>query len=134
MPEPKRGTGRNGAGTATRPLGQETVPAAEGEGSLEAHRSRASPVHEAGKIIGRFCAHSKEAGKYKKEDRRKLERLMLGQALLPLFHAAECEERKFVSDLTRKIAESKNSRTLVQTVVHEIARFYEFTKRVDLQD
>jgi putative methionine-R-sulfoxide reductase with GAF domain len=84
------------------------------------------PVQEGGKVIGGFCVQSKEVGKYKKEDRRKLERLMLGQALLPVFHAAECEERKFVSNLTRKIAESKNSATLAQTVVHEIARFYEF--------
>jgi GAF domain-containing protein len=84
------------------------------------------PVWEGGDVIGGFCVQSKEVGTYKKEDRRKLELLMLGQAMLPVFHAADREERNFVSGLVTKIAASRDFQELARTVVDEIARFYEF--------
>src|SRR5262249_21987982 len=72
------------------------------------------------------CLHSKEAGKYQEEHRRKLERLMLGQVMLSVFHGAEFEERGFISCLLTKIAGSKDFRELARTVVTEIADFYKF--------
>jgi GAF domain-containing protein len=84
------------------------------------------PVQERGKVIGGICVQSKEKGKYKEEDRRTLERLMLGQALPPVFHAVEGEGDDFVSGLVTKIATSKDFQELARIVVEEIARFYEF--------
>src|SRR5262249_3877015 len=82
------------------------------------------PVQEGGKVVGGLCLHSKEAGKYQEEHRRKLERLMLGQVMLSVFHGAEFEERGFISCLLTKIAGSKDFRELARTVVTEIADFY----------
>jgi GAF domain-containing protein len=84
------------------------------------------PVQEGGKVIGGICLQSKEAGKYKEQDRRNLERLMLGQVLLSVFHAAKYEESEFVSALLTKIADSKDFQELAKTVVQEIADFYKF--------
>lgn len=86
----------------------------------------ALPVYGGGRVVGGLCLYSKEEAKYGENDRRTLERLMVGQALLPVFHAADREERLFASDLVTKIAASRNSEELAQTVVEEIARFYGF--------
>jgi PAS domain S-box-containing protein len=84
------------------------------------------PVREGGRIIGALCLQSKQPGLYDREARRTLERLMLEQALLAVFHAAERAERDFVSDLVKKIAGSKDLQELARSVVTELARFYDF--------
>src|ERR1051325_4116438 len=84
------------------------------------------PVQEGGKVVGGLCLQSKKAGNYKEEDRRKLERLMLGQVMLSVFNAAKYKESEFVSGLLTKIAASKDFPELAHAVVKEIADFYEF--------
>jgi PAS domain S-box-containing protein len=84
------------------------------------------PVRQGGEIIGALCLQSKRRGLYGAETRRTLERLMLDQALLAVFHAAERAEREFVSGLERKIAGSQDHRELARTVVEALAAFYQF--------
>ena len=82
--------------------------------------------------VGRWKDHrgsmsqSKQPGTYNGEARKILERLMLQQALLAVFHAADSAERDFVSDLVREIAGSQDHQQLARTVVNELATFYEF--------
>jgi PAS domain S-box-containing protein len=84
------------------------------------------PVQEGGRIIGALCLQSKQQGIYGVETRRTLERLMLDQALLAVFRAAERAEHNFVSDLVKKIVGSQDHQELARTVVTELATFYGF--------
>src|SRR5262249_6105354 len=84
------------------------------------------PIAEAGRGIGAFCLQSTQKGIYDAETRRTLERLMLDQAVLAVFHAAERAQSDFVGELVKKIAGSQNLQELAGTVVAELARFYKF--------
>jgi putative methionine-R-sulfoxide reductase with GAF domain len=84
------------------------------------------PVREGGEIIGGLCLLSRRAGIYCGKTRETLERLMLHQALLAVFHAAERAEALFVGDLVKRIADSKDLRDLARTVVTGLARIYGF--------
>jgi putative methionine-R-sulfoxide reductase with GAF domain len=86
----------------------------------------ALPVGEGGEIKGGLCLLSHQAGIYNGETREILEHLMLDQALLAVFHAAERAETLFINDLVRKLADSKDLRDLGRTVVTGLARFYGF--------
>jgi PAS domain S-box-containing protein len=86
----------------------------------------ALPVREGGRIIGGICLLSRKRGIYDAETRKTLERLMLDQALLAVFHAAAGAERDFVGKLVRKVAASENHQHLARTVVRELAKFYKF--------
>jgi GAF domain-containing protein len=84
------------------------------------------PVRLGGEIKGGLCLLSKQRGIYGAETRGILECLTLDQALLSVFYAAERAEMQFVSDLVKKIADSKDLRDLARTVVTSLARFYAF--------
>lgn len=84
------------------------------------------PVREGGQIKGGLCLLSHLRDIYCKETREVLERLMLDQALLAVFHAAELAEVLFVNGLVKKIADAKDLRDLARTVVTDFARFYGF--------
>jgi putative methionine-R-sulfoxide reductase with GAF domain len=86
----------------------------------------ALPVREGGEIKGGICLLSQLRDIYCKETREVLERLMLDQALLAVFHAAERAETLFVSDLVKEIADAKDLRDLARTVVTDFGRFYGF--------
>jgi GAF domain-containing protein len=86
----------------------------------------ALPVREGGRIKGGLCLLSKKRGLYCAKTRDTLECLMLDQALLAVLHAWEREESFFVSDLVKRIAESKDLRDLARTAVTNLARFYAF--------
>jgi PAS domain-containing protein len=86
----------------------------------------ALPVQQHGDACGALVLYSKQKGQYNGEDRKKLERLMLGQALLPVLHAVDKEESDLVSGLMRKIATADTSKDLAQTVCEGIARAYGF--------
>jgi PAS domain S-box-containing protein len=84
------------------------------------------PIASRGQIIGGFCLASKKAGIYGRESRKILERLMLDQALVPLFSAIDAEENDFVNGLVKKIAGMEEMQAVAETVVSELAKFYEF--------
>jgi GAF domain-containing protein len=86
----------------------------------------ALPVREGGEIKGGLCLLSKQRGIYGAETRGTMEGLMLDQALLAVFHAAERADRLFVSDLIKKIADSKDLRDLARTAVTDLAHYYAF--------
>jgi putative methionine-R-sulfoxide reductase with GAF domain len=84
------------------------------------------PVQECGKVKGGLCLQSRQEAIYGAKDREALERLMLNQALLPLFHAAELAEREFVIKLVDELAASSDFKEIAQTAVKEIADSYGF--------
>jgi GAF domain-containing protein len=86
----------------------------------------ALPVLQRGDVRGGLVLYSKQKGRYNGEHRRKLERLMLGQSLLPVFHAADEEESDLISRLMKDIAAADTSKDLAETVVKGIACSYGF--------
>jgi GAF domain-containing protein len=86
----------------------------------------ALPVQEGGQIKGGLCLLSKKRGIYDAETLQILRALMLDQALLATFHAAEQAESRFILDLVRKLSQASDLRDLARTAVVDIARFYQF--------
>src|SRR5207249_2522161 len=84
------------------------------------------PIRSAGRIIGGFCLASKRPGIYGAATREMLEQLLLEQAFLPLLNAIDTAERDFVNALVKKIAGAQDMQRVAETVVAEIASFYEF--------
>jgi PAS domain-containing protein len=84
------------------------------------------PVREGGQIIGGFSLTSTKAATYNLQTREALERLMLEQVLLTLFHALRREEDDFVNGLVKEISGIENLEMLAAKVVGELATFYQF--------
>ena len=84
------------------------------------------PIRSGGRIIGGFCLASKRPGIYGAGTRETLEHLLLEQAFLSLLNAIEAAEREFVNDLVKRIARLEDIQQVAETVVRELAKFYEF--------
>jgi PAS domain S-box-containing protein len=84
------------------------------------------PIRSAGRIVGGFCLASKRAAIYGAETRQMLEHLVLEQAFLPLLNAIETAEREFVDGLVKQIAGLEDMHQVAETVVKELAKFYQF--------
>jgi GAF domain-containing protein len=84
------------------------------------------PVRRGGEVIGGLCLMSRQRDVYGQETRNTLERLMLDQTLLAVFHASERAEMLFVSELLKKMADARDLRHLAREVVTDFARFYGF--------
>jgi PAS domain-containing protein len=84
------------------------------------------PVRQGGQIVGGLSLTSSKAAVYSSQTRDALERLMLEQVLLSLFHALRREEDDFVNGLVKEISGIENLEALAAKVVGELATFYQF--------